>query len=412
MYPLFLPEDRAQIQKSNLYSVDDIIAFRKNDRIIAHRIIYVFPNGKRFITKGDNNTEPDEIIGRDGILGKVSAIKRGKNLINLDHLYLTQSSFYLSQLKYINKLFGKKKLNYIILRGIIPYIHYLKKIPRRLYFDCDILVKNNDFQTAIEALETAGFKKLTPSLFKREFNNPTEITLVKSFVPFPVQIDLHRSLGIPFTKVTNLNALLPKLKDFEKSLFRNISKANVQSQQFPVLTKEILFICLVLHWYKHNFEGLYRMDLANSLIKADFDWKKVSIIVRKYQLEAIVFMGIILLNKYFQTRIPRQFLMKFKISLIKKSIMTISANSLYSFGTASKTRAGAKRVALLMLLSPSTLSEKLKILLTRKNLGLVLLTLISIASASFFKAPRSRFLSEDTAFHNLNPSSKTKAISS
>ncbi len=411
MYPLFLPEDRAQIQKSNLYTINDIIAFRKKNKLIAHRIVHIFPDGDHFITKGDNNMEPDGIIGRDKILGKVSAIKRGKNLINLDHFYLTQSSFYLSQLKLINKLFGKKKLRYIILRGIIPYIYYLKKIPRRLYNDCDILVRNNDFQTAIKALETAGFKKLTPSLFRRELENPTETTLVKNLIPFPVQIDLHRCLGIPFTKVTNLNALFPKLIDFEKTLFRNTSKANIQSQKFPILTKEILFIYLILHWYKHNFVGLYRIDLANSLIKTDFDWRKVLKIVRKYQLESIVFMGIFFLKKYFQTQIPQEFLLNLKVNNIKKTIISGLANLITPFKATSKARAGAKKVALLMFLSPSTLSEKLKILLSRKNLGLVLPTISSIVLTSFFKTSKSRFLSEDSEFHYLNPGSKTKSIS-
>lgn len=56
------------VSKQKEYKEQDIITFRKNDKIITHRIV---KNGEEIITKGDNNNVEDTPIKSENIIGKV-----------------------------------------------------------------------------------------------------------------------------------------------------------------------------------------------------------------------------------------------------------------------------------------------------------------------------------------------------
>lgn len=71
------------IRKTNNYKVGDIVTFKREDRLVTHRIIRI--DGDKIITKGDSNFKEDESITIDRIVGKV--IFYG-DLLNITILYL------------------------------------------------------------------------------------------------------------------------------------------------------------------------------------------------------------------------------------------------------------------------------------------------------------------------------------
>ncbi len=66
--------------------VGSIVAFRKEQEIIIHRVIRMEnKNGKTAIlTKGDFNLKPDNSFNEDYLIGRVIAINSGGRQINLD----------------------------------------------------------------------------------------------------------------------------------------------------------------------------------------------------------------------------------------------------------------------------------------------------------------------------------------
>ncbi|MDI9487067.1 MAG: signal peptidase I [Bacillota bacterium] len=66
------------IKESDEYTKGDIVTFVKDDMLITHRIIEVTQEG--FITKGDANAVPDDMIVYEQIKGKVTLVipKAGK----------------------------------------------------------------------------------------------------------------------------------------------------------------------------------------------------------------------------------------------------------------------------------------------------------------------------------------------
>jgi hypothetical protein len=411
MHPLIRPKDRVILKKDDAYKVNDIVVFLRGKLLIAHRIVYASPDGKFFITKGDNNVRTDKKIGSSTILGKVVSLKRGGRTILLNHLYLTQSAFYLSELGTIAKLLKRARIRYIILRGVVPHIYFTGKPPQRHYADCDVLVRPDDFDETINVLKIAGYKKSPPTLFGIEFINATEVSLTKNRLPFPVVIDLHRGLGIPFTKVVQLNTLFPKMAAFEKDAFKYTTRVKMDRAVFPLLTNEFLFVYLILHWYKHNFEGSHRVELLRSLIDSGVVLPQVIRITRKYGLSPVVYLSFLIMKKYFGLGFPKELLTKLKVKGLKRLLINVAPPFLSPFSTGTRAYSGIKRVFLALILSPLSFAQKLRLLTSLKTLRFIPLTLFTLVSGILTRPGRSRFVIEDGASHDLNPNSKTKSIS-
>lgn len=319
MAPLILPSDKPIVKKSKNHKLNDIVVISKKSRLVAHRVIYLSLNKKYLVTKGDNNYKSDGKIKQEKVLGKVEEIKRNKELINLSHIYFSQSSSYLKELAQINKAFHKKSINYLILKGLILNLFVKNAPPQRLYFDADLLIQKKDLQKTASLLQKLGFQKLQPELFKKTAKKPSQLTLVKKTEPFPVYIDLHIEPGVGFTKLTNLNSLLPQIKTFNKHLFSTTQKVKVESTSFLLLRNDELLVYLLLHFYHHNFNGIHRLELINELInKKKIDWKKVENMTRRFRLENFIYPGILMTMKYYNTKIPHTVLANIKRSRLRK----------------------------------------------------------------------------------------------
>ena len=74
MKPTIEKGDKIVVKKQDSYEVGDIITYISNDEnLITHRVMKKYENV--FITKGDNNnTEDEERVEQDQIIGKVICI--------------------------------------------------------------------------------------------------------------------------------------------------------------------------------------------------------------------------------------------------------------------------------------------------------------------------------------------------
>jgi hypothetical protein len=385
MMPLILPKDKPIIKKGRSYKTNDIVAFQKRDNLITHRIIYISPSNEHLITKGDNNLKSDGKNKPRQILGKVENIKRDNKTLTLSHIYLSQSSAYLKELEKIAGEFSQNKIPYIILKGLPLHLHFGKKPPQRLYLDTDILIKKTYFSKADKTLSRLGFKKQKHVLFGKKIKYPTQISYIKTTKPFPVVIDLHLEPSIGFTKIKNLNSLLPSTRAYTQHLFENIQLVKVNENKFPILTTKALLVYLLLHLYHHNFQGAHRMEFINNLVRNQkIDWGQIERTMRKFKFENFIFPGILILERYYEISIPKKQLSAATPSFGPRLTSYIVTKFVNPFNTGSRACEGAKRFILLLLLSPSSASQKIKVLLEKETRNYFLSTIKSF----FFRTSR------------------------
>jgi len=372
MFPLILPKDKVVVIKAKRLNRDDIVVFTKNSRLIAHRLIYVSPRKDYLVTRGDNNLSSDGKISQSQILGKIETLKRGGGKLSLSHVYLTQSSIYLKELKEIDLAFREQGVPYVILKGLPVHITINNSPPKRLYLDADILVKKGDFKKATQALLDLQFKKLKSTLLGKEAELSSQLDFTKFTNPFPVTIDLHKSPAIGFTKTRILDYLAPDSNLFSDYLFRNVRNVYVGSTKFPILKNETLLIFLLLHLFHHNFRGIERIRLISDLIAiGHLNWKRVRKDTKKLNVDPYISCALIFVNKYYPgaPKLPRSVLY---------SALTLFISP---FNSLPKHLERAERFILLILLSPESLWKKVSVVFEPK------------VYSYFFKTIKSFFLS-------------------
>ena len=369
MIPLILPKDKPLISQAASYKLNEIIVFKKRDRLIAHRIVYVSPDKNFFITKGDNNLSADGKVKKEKILGKVTMVKRGNQIIDLAHLYLAQSFSYLRALKEIVKKLNSDKIAFIILKGLPLHIFYTGKIPKRLYVDIDILVRGKDFGRVTKILEKEGFVPIPSRFFGKRIKEPSQISFVKPAKPFPIEIDLHQEATPGFAKAREINRLLPSGDIFNEYLFKNIKKIRVNDASFPVLKTEALCLYLLLHLFRHNFKGGHRFELLDTIFRQEkIDWKEVSDKLSLFEFTNFVYPAILLLKNLYKTPLPRKFLRDISPSPSKKILADIMIRTVDPFSRRGRAFEGSQKAVFVLLLSPKGLKEKFKVLVNRKTL--------------------------------------------
>ena len=86
MRPEILPGDNLQITPAapETIKVGDIFVFKKEGRIIAHRVLRNLPGQRRFLEKGDGKFQP-YLIDYADVIGKVTAVERAGICRTLGH---------------------------------------------------------------------------------------------------------------------------------------------------------------------------------------------------------------------------------------------------------------------------------------------------------------------------------------
>lgn len=371
MLPLILPGDDVFVEKKRKINLNDIIVFRHKGELVAHRVLYIDPESKKIITKGDNNKKVDGKISEKKVLGKINKVKRNGDTVYLKHQYLSQSSSYLKELEDVEKNLEEKGVDHIFLKGLPLYLHFFDKPPRKLYFDADLLIKKKDFKKAKTILKNLGFKKVREKLHGKRVKNPTQTNFFKDEGPFPVVIDLHLEPAVGFTKVKRLNKLGPSGQKLSKYFFTRKRMVDIGGVKFPLLKDETLITYLLLHLYHHNFNGPHRINfLAEIIKKQKTDWDKLASEVRKLGVSNYTYPSMLVVNRLYKNTFPKKILSQTKPEgLLKTYLAKFVSSSINPFNEQSKEVERFKRFVFLLMFSDKDISDRVNIILDQRNLS-------------------------------------------
>lgn len=380
MLPILRPDDIVYFKKISFAKIktNDIIVIRKNRQFISHRVIYKSKN--YLITKGDNNSPSDGKIYPRQIIGKVYQAKRNGQFFNPESLYLLQSTLYFQEIVKIKTAFELVKIDFVFLKGLPLHLYFEKSHPRRLYLDCDVLVKKLDFFRAEKILLKFGYKKGETSLSRTHQmikEKEIENAYVKMINGFPVVFDLHLEVVFLMTQLGKLEALYPQklIDELTSEFLKTKREVKINNEKFLILNTEYLILYLSLHFFHHNLRGAFRLELMDKVIRKKQltinNWQSIKNIIKQYQLQNFVYPVFVLLKKYYQTPLPQSFLKQIQPSIFQPQNLSSIFYPLSSilkvniFADEPRITAGITRFTNLFFLSPRPLYIKLLIFFNR-----------------------------------------------
>lgn len=359
--------------------LNDILFLNLNGKHQIKRVIY---KSKEKLIGSMDGVGGSEEIAPGTVVGKIVSIKRGDKNYNPEDIYLLQSLSYLKEIREVQKIFLKEEIDFIILKGLPLHLVYQKSFPRRLYGDCDFLIKRIDFAKVQALLSKQGYTKIdvsTPMSSLVAKGKDIEVSFKKLINGVPVVLDIHLEAVFLTTQLEEINKMYgqEKLDDFSKELFRHVRKVSIQEDWFPILTSEYLFIYLCLHIFHHNFKGAYRYELIDKLLRSDdINYRLVAIIIEKYKLQGFIYPTLFLLEKYYHSPFQKFFLLEVNASWKAKSFFKKSILNVNIFEEDSRINAGIDRIRLIFFLSQSSLWRKLIIFLHPKILHILLWSVV------------------------------------
>lgn len=363
MYPFFLPEDVLYIRSVGLKSlkVDDFVTFRQKDIFITHRLIYKDPSDKYLITKGDKNLKSDGKIKTEKIIGRVVKVKRGGKLFLPENIYAIQSGFYYREILRINTLLRKNKVNFLYLKGLPLYLHYEKRIPRRLYSDCDILIGRTQLDLVKKIMAKAGYEEQQKhySLFHKILKNKeTEIDFIKRFREFDVDFDIHLEPSFMMHQIGSMNALYPDklLEELSEKMLEEKREIIINGHQFDIPKTIHLIVYLALHIFHHNLTGYSRFYLLDLIIrKSKFSEREMIDFIKRFRLEKFTFYVFFSLSKLYRNNVA--------LNLARGLGRVKSGYKVNIFDDQSRVAEGVKRFKMIFVFSPNNYFRKLMIFL-------------------------------------------------
>jgi len=362
MEPFFHENDILYFKKVpfNKIKVDDFIVIKQNRRLISHRVIY--KTDKYLITKGDNNPRSDGKIYPKQVVGRVYQLKRNQQILNPENLYLIQSTLYFDEIVRIKNQFDRKKINYVFLKGLPLHLYYEGMHPKRIYADCDVLVEKKDFQKAEKTLTKYGYKKAKTELSKAHSkikSREVENAYIKVVNHLAVMFDLHLEAVFMMTQLGSLDNLYPQklIDQLTEDFLKTKRGKKINNEKFLILNTYYLILYLALHLFHHNFQGAFRYQLLDTIIRKEKPSneavKHLAETIKKYRLQNFVHPVFVLLKKYYKTPIPNSFLKEIK----PKSLVNL--NNLSLFDDEPRLRAGITRFKNLFFLSPEPWCKKI-----------------------------------------------------
>lgn len=373
MFPLLHDQDVIYLKKTkfNQIRVNDIITIQKNKVLLTHRVIYYNKSQKYLITKGDNNLKSDGKINPLQIKGIIYKIKRSGQFFTPNDIYLLQSTIYFQEIIKISKALERNKIDFVFLKGLPLMLYIYGAHPKRIYADCDVLIKSKNINQVEKILKGLGFKKTVGVIAKNRLKasniNP-EISFYKYINGWPVVFDIHTSVFFLYNQAGNLSTLFhQKLIDsFARELLLNKQMVQIQNNELPLLSLTSLVVYLLLHYYHHNFIGAFRLRLIAEIINKNrnkIQWNDLIRIIKNHQFEGFIYPGFFLLTKYYGIIVPPDFLFSIAPNnsvqgYIKKDVLRRNI-----FDDASNMQVRIRRFKDLFFLSPQPLFKRLLILL-------------------------------------------------
>src|SRR3989344_5224599 len=365
MIPVLWPGDLIyfSIKKTENLKENDLILAFKNEKLFAHRVIY--RTAGYLITKGDNNILCDGRIYPRQVIGTVTKLNRGNQHIDLENFYLIQSTAYFSEINKINACLNSGKVNFIFLKGLPIHLYYEKNYPRRIYADCDVLIDKDQSVLVDKILLSEGFIKhethYSP-IHKYLKNKKTEITYSKKSNRIRIVFDIHYEANFLMNQLGSLS-LLYSQKNINKltSLFLQEKRIiKISGGNFPVLSADNLVIYLLLHYFHHNFRGVFRLSFIDKVIRKDkkIDWKEMAEKIEEYKLNNFMYPGLLLLKKYFLTPVDGNIMSGLKPGRRESAFIQHKALKENIFNDEERISAGINRIKYIFILSSEPLIKK------------------------------------------------------
>jgi hypothetical protein len=301
----------------------------------------------------------------------VTKIKRKGRVMDIEDLYLIQSSHYIKEVIKIKNLFDKNHIKYVFIKGLPIHLYFEGQHPRRLYFDCDILIDKKDALLAKKIFISRKYKKLDASLSRRiKKHDGPEVSYRKISNGFPITFDVHFEPVFMMTQLGYLEALYPKklLGKLTKEMIETRRKVKIDNEIFFILNTEYLILYLALHFFHHNFRGAFRLELLHRVIvraHRERGGKKLftdlAQKVKEYRLENFITPIFFLLRKYYNTPLP--------------TYLTIEKIDVNIFDSEPRVAGGVRRFINLFFLSPNPPWKKLLVFLEPQVIVYVLFAL-------------------------------------
>lgn len=387
MRPMLLAGDIIYFKKMPFKKIEsgDVVLARIKSDLFIHRV--VFKNPKFLITKGDNNLFIDGKVYSKNYLALVYGIKRDNRLINIETAYFLQSATYMTEILKVKEALEEAKINFLFLKGLPLYLFFTKRHPKRIYSDCDLLIDKGEYQKVKKILTSLGYEQSVHSPSSKLKDSGPEITFVKNTKGLPVTLDIHLEAVFMMMQLGRLEFLYQqkKIDQLSKQLLENKRFISINGQVFPILSSEYLIFYLLLHLFHHNFNGSYRYDLIAKILKKErVDWELFGNIVKSYKLEGFVYPTMLLLKKYYQTKLPKIVLgniTSFEREY-KKLVKMVLKEDIFSDD--SRLEAGVKRFFYLFLLSPSPIFIKILTFLNPQVIYLIFRTIFKVLRAQVY----------------------------
>src|SRR3989344_382143 len=344
-------------------TINDVIVVKSKYTYFTHRVI--FKNNDYVITKGDNNFFPDEPAKQEQIIGKAYKVKRKGKIIRLAYLYLMQSILYNKEIRLINSNLRKNIVRFLFLKGLPLHLYYEKHHPKRIYADCDIMINKNDKDRVESIFHALGYAKANEELINgyaiKESN--TEINYFKAVQDVRIVFDVHFEPAFMMTKL-NINHRFYEpelLQALTRHFLGRKREIRIDQNKFYILQPVELVAYLALHFFHHNYRGIYRLELIKEIIMKEFsntNWHQLSKLITKYKLQNFVFPVFILLKDYYKVRIPITFQQTIHPKGFLNAILLRRVKNTV-FISQTRFQAGIERFLLLLLLSPKPIYKRL-----------------------------------------------------
>ena len=434
MYPILQSGDRVEYIQTPFSNIrlNDIVIVYSNKIFVTHRVIY--KTSTTCITRGDNNRASDGEIKKERILGKVVRFKRNGVWHDIQEVYRIQSALYLHEIQKLETVLRLHKVPHVFLKGVLISLRYEGTIPKRIYADCDILVKRYDQKNIEKVFKMLGYQLQERALWQpqrlpsRQTIKP-EVSFVKIVSGVPVVFDVHFEPVFLMTQLGGMNMLYPStlLTLLGDNIINRGERKKIRGFSYSLCSPPDQILYLALHIFHHNFTDSMRYQLLDSVIRKSalllrsasgrssnlkkglppfgsaqgklsrYDiWEELVDMIKVYRLEGYVYGVFILLKKYFKTPIPPSFFRSICPSRFALHVLRFAIQRIDIFSQDSRAKAGITRFILIFLLSPNPLVRKFLIFIHKDTLVMGIRLMWGYFSTIFS-------LKNNTKSHNYTP---------
>ena len=289
--------------KFNSLRINEIIVFWKNEKLVAHRIIY--KNNRYLITKGDNSPVSDGKVAPRQIVGRVYKINDKPLVTGWKTYTLPIWDVLLKEISVLGEELDKNDIDYVVLEGFPLNLYYRNRDwhAQNNKFTCQILINSTDDKKAEEVLagltyQVLGkYSSLEYICYSKELNAISFHLLLRNNTSF---LQLH-SLKLEYLCPHELT------NHFLWKLLKERKKIKIKSFSLYILSPAYLIVYLAIQIVRHNLRGVQRYILLDKVIQKTLKVNKNNEVMRLkeilegFRLSTFLTPVFIILHRYFKT---------------------------------------------------------------------------------------------------------------